>query len=66
MHTSDLTENQLFKTIIGQYYYIYKHTTMKKKFTAILLLAAMVATLAISCAPPKNMPHPPKPPTPAR
>ena len=24
MHTSDLTENQLFKTIIGQYYYIYK------------------------------------------
>ncbi|WDF79845.1 MULTISPECIES: hypothetical protein [unclassified Mucilaginibacter] len=38
---------------------------MKKKFTGILLLAAMVATLATSCAPPRNMPHPPTPPKPA-
>jgi hypothetical protein len=38
---------------------------MKKKFTGILLLAAMVTALATSCAAPRNMPHPPPPPKPA-
>ncbi len=42
-----------------------KHTTMKKKFTGMLLLAAIVATLtATGCSEMKKLPHPPHPPKP--